>query len=132
VKAQQDAEAKRLRDIADQAAADAKAALDAARSENNLAALGEAETFIVEARQAQTEAKRAEAAKPLVAGIERAVGLKDNWETTLTDANAALRHYKETDPDALKAWLLARAQQDVRGGKRTIPGFSIINNPVAR
>lgn len=128
----QKAEAKRLRDIADAEAAVALAALTEARAENNITDLAQAEAAIVQARQAETVATRAAAAKPLVAGVGRAAGLKDNWETTLTDAQAALTHYKLTDPDWLRGVLLERACLDVRNNKRTIPGFTIVNNPVAR
>lgn len=70
--------------------------------------------------------------KPVQArGGERAVSLRSVWTPALSDAPAALKHYRETQPDALKAWLLDQARQDVRAGKRQIPGFTITEEKVA-
>lgn len=69
------------------------------------------------------------AAKKLTAvanKIDRsATGLRSYWEPELTDAAAALRHYREHQPKALKEWLLEQAAKDVRAGARAIPGFNI-------
>lgn len=64
-------------------------------------------------------------------GGERAVGLRSVWTPTLTDPVAALKHYRERQPDALKEWLLEQAQRDVRAGSRAIPGFTIDKSRVA-
>jgi hypothetical protein len=131
-RARQEEDARVAREAAIKAAAEAQAALDAARADNDLGSQEVAEDAIVQARHASIAATRAEAAKPLAAGIGRAVGLRDNWEVELTDAKAALVHYMTADPDWLRGVLLDRGKLDVRNGRRTIPGFSITNNPVAR
>lgn len=64
--------------------------------------------------------------KPVQAkGGARAVGLRSTWVPALTDAVAALRHYREHQPEELKAWLLEQAERDVRAGARSIPGFTV-------
>lgn len=58
--------------------------------------------------------------------IDRApTGLRTRWIADLTDPAAALKHYRATQPDALKAWLLQMAQSDVNAGRREIPGFTV-------
>ncbi len=53
------------------------------------------------------------------------MSLRSVWTPTLTDPCAALKHYRERQPDELKAWLLSQAEKDVRAGARSIPGFEI-------
>jgi hypothetical protein len=70
--------------------------------------------------------------KPVQArGGERAVSLRSVWETALVDPVAALKHYRERQPEELKAWLLSQAERDVRAGARTIPGFTVTEARVA-
>lgn len=64
-------------------------------------------------------------------GGERAVGLRSVWTPALVDPCAALKHYRERQPDELKAWLLEQAQKDVRNGARSIPGFTITESKEA-
>ncbi len=59
-------------------------------------------------------------------------GLKSVWTPELTDATAALRHYMNTRPDALRAWLVEQAQTDIAASIRTVPGFTITEQRVAR
>lgn len=92
---------------------------------SNLEALEDAERLIKAAKAAGKDAARAEKQKAQAAGGERAVGLRSVWLPTLTDACAALKHYRERNPEGLKAWLLEEAQKDVRCGIREIPGFTI-------
>lgn len=78
--------------------------------------------------QAQKAAKQAAfAAKQTakVAGTGRAIGLRTYYVPTLTNPVEALAFYKKNRPDALKAFLLELAQQDVSAGLRSIPGFDI-------
>lgn len=52
-------------------------------------------------------------------------GLRTRWVATLTDPAAALKYYRECEPEALKAWLLEQGQREANNGARTIPGFTI-------
>jgi hypothetical protein len=105
--------------------ADAQAKLAAARGSERLEDAEEAEDAVKRAKDAEREANRADKAKPLVATGGRSVGLRSYWEPTLTDSVAALKHYRETQPEALKAWLLDQAARDVRLGVRVLPGFAV-------
>ena len=125
------AEAKRLADAAEAAAKAAREATQAAHAENDLGAIEAAEQTIADARNAQIAARRVEATSTRATGMGRAVGLRDNWVATLSDRSVALKHYIATDPESLADWLLERGRQDVRAGRRTIPGFTIENQPVA-
>jgi hypothetical protein len=78
-----------------------------------------------EAAAALKTAQRLTKARPQAKGGERAVGLRSVWTPALTDARAALAHYRARQPDELKAWLLDQAWRDVRAGARAIPGFTI-------
>src|SRR3546814_11143733 len=60
-----------------------------------------------------------------LSGGSRAIGLRTYYTAELVDPVAALKHYKQAQPEALKAWLLAQGQTDVSAGKRAIPGFAI-------
>ena len=62
----------------------------------------------------------------------RAVSLRSRWIAVLSDSAAALRHYREHQPAALKAWLTEQAQRDVNAGARDIPGFTIDEERVAQ
>jgi hypothetical protein len=103
----------------------AQAKLDAAQGSERLEDAEEAEAALKRAKDAETAASKADKAKPLVATGGRSIGLRSYWEPTLTDSAAALRHYREHQPEALKAWLLEQAAKDVRLGARVIPGFTI-------
>jgi hypothetical protein len=125
------AEADRLRKEAEVAAQAALEASLAAHQGNDLGAIEAAETTIAEARDIELAARRVENTTAKATGMGRAVGLRDNWIATLANPREALLHYLATDPDAVRAWLSQRGQQDVRSGRRLIPGFAIENQPVA-
>lgn len=121
---EQQAEAKRLRDIAEAAQ---QAAIDAARTATgDLEAKEEAEELITAASIAANDAKRAETAKVQVRGEGRAQGLRSFWSATLVDRREALLHYVKTWPPEIITALEILADQDVRAGKRQIPGFDVI------
>lgn len=106
----------------------AAAAAEAFRSAQaaDLEAQEQAEELIKAAEQAQKDARKAENAKANSGGGDyRAVGLRSVWTPALTDPAAALKHYAQRRPDELKAFLLKLAQDDVRAGVRTIPGFVV-------
>jgi hypothetical protein len=96
-----------------------------AAAPSDLTAREEAEAKVAEAAQAQADATKAAQDRAHAKGGSRATGLRSYWSPALTDAQAALRHYVTTDPDAVKAFLLQLAVSDVAAGKRTIPGFTI-------
>lgn len=125
LEAEQRARAAEASRIAEEERKAAQAALQAASGSDRLSDAEEAEEALKRAQRAEREAVQADRAKPLVATGGRSVGLRSYWEAELTDAAAALKHYRTVQPEALKAWLLEQAQRDVRAGSRSIPGFNI-------
>jgi hypothetical protein len=130
VEEKQRAEAEAARKEADRLAAIA-AELHAS-SAGNLQAAEDAERLLKAAAGAERFAAKAEKAKPLATGGERGVGLIDKFTPELTDSVEALRHYRIRQPEELKVWLLGQAEKDVRAGARSIPGFVIHHERVAR
>jgi hypothetical protein len=116
-------EADRLAEIARQAHAEAS---------GNLEASEDAERLLKAAAAAEKDAARTGKQKAHATGGERAIGLVDRYTPELTDPVAALKHYRATRPDALKLWLQGQAEADVRSGARSIPGFTIHHERVAR
>lgn len=123
------AEADRLRKIADEQAAEAaKAAREAV---GNLEATEQAEDLIRTAQDTLKAAKQAE--KPAVKGMRDAWTITGFAETTDGDGmpvdgrGVLLRHYLKTRPDSLVEACLELARQDVRDGKRAVPGLLIEN-----
>jgi hypothetical protein len=120
------AEAKRLRKEAEQKASVAAEAARAAAAQADLQASEDAEALIKDAQATLKQADRAKKARAQAGGGDcRAVGLRSVWTPALTDAGAALRHYAQRRPEDLKSLLLRLAQEDVRAGIRTIPGFTV-------
>ncbi|HEX8414269.1 MAG TPA: hypothetical protein VF637_10340 [Sphingomicrobium sp.] len=122
--AEQDAAAAEARDTALKAQAEAQAALAAAKGDD-LGARDEAERLLKEAGKASKDAARLDKARPLAATGGRSIGLRTAYTPDLIDAAAALRFYRETQPEALKEWLLGQARRDVANGARNIPGFNV-------
>ena len=112
-----------------QAAAARKAAENV--SPGDLAGLSTVKHLTENAIALEKQAGKLEKGKAQAKGGERAVGLRSIWTPALTDPVAALKHYRETQPSALKEWLLDQARQDVRAGKRAIPGFAISEEKTA-
>lgn len=106
-----------------QAAAASKAR--AAAATDDLAGQETARILQENAVAAQKAADRLDKSKTQVRGGERANSLRERWVATLVDPVAALKHYRVSQPGALKEWLLEQAEKDVRAGARTIPGFEI-------
>lgn len=109
-----------------EAAAAAQAAQDAIRaSAGNLAARVDAEERLAHAATLQKQAKRAD--KAATTGL----GLRTVWSAKLVDEEAAM----EWCWARAKAELLAVAQRNadelVRGGARTVPGFRVVDEKVA-
>lgn len=98
----------------------------------DLTATQDAERLTKAAVAAGKDAARADKAEAHATGGERAVTLVDKFTPVLTDSCAALRHYRETQPELLKDWLTGQARKDVHGGARSIPGFEIQRERKAR
>ncbi len=127
---QQRAEAETARKEADrlvQVAAEARGA-----AAGDLQAQEDAERLLGAAKEAQRHATHAEKQKAHAKGGERAVGLVDVFTPVLADPVAALKFYREREPEELKLWLVEQARKDVRSGIRSIPGFTIEHERTAR
>lgn len=122
--AAQRAEAARIAKAAEDARNAALAARHAAPV-SDLAAREDAERLDAIARDAEKQAARAGKTKAHATGGSRAIGLRSYWIAELVDPVAALKHYREHQPEALKAWLVDQAQRDANSGSRVIPGFAI-------
>lgn len=130
LEAKQQREAEVARQEADRIA---KIAAEAhSKAAGNLTAQEDAERLLKAAAGLQADATRAGRQKAHAKGGERAVGLVDIYTPVLTDSCAALKYYREHQPEALKEWLLDQASKDVRAGARAIPGFTIEHERVAR
>lgn len=126
VEAEKAAAAEAARREADEKRAAAEAAIRA-RDAANLEETAAAEALLKEAKKADAIAKKAEkdGAKAGNSTFGRAVSTRIVWNTSMTNSVEALKHYRATKPEELKAFLLSLAEADVRSGVRDIPGFSI-------
>lgn len=115
-KARAEAEAKQA------AAMEAMRARDAA----NLEQAAEAERLAQEAKQAEIAALQAEKAKAHAKGDGRASGLRTVWKAQMIDEKAAAGWLWTDHRDDLLAFVQDRADKAVRAGKRSLPGFEII------
>jgi hypothetical protein len=123
--AEKAAAAAESRRIADEKAHAAQEALRATEA-TNLAEREAAEQLVRDAKKAETTANRAarDTAKAGV-GIGRATSLRTSYKPVLADAVVAARHFWATDRQEIEALLIRLAEQEVRNGKREIPGFVI-------
>lgn len=105
----------------EEAAVKAAAAAEAARAVDptDLASVESVESLIFEAKAAARQAGKAEAA------TSSGTGLTTYYEAVLTDPRAAVLHYMTERRGEFIGLVEQLAAQDVRGGKRTIPGFSV-------
>jgi len=126
-----DAIAAEKRRIADEAAAVAQAAIRAA-DVTDLAAREQAEQALKEFDAFERQAAKAGKQKAFAGGGSRSIGLRSVLTPALVNPVEALKHYRERQPAALKMWLLKQAEHDVRAGARSIPGFTITEEKVAR
>jgi hypothetical protein len=116
-------------EAADEAARKAREALQSA-APDNLAAQERAEDIAKAAEAVQKAAKAAAQDKAHATGGSRAMGLRTRWTATLTDPQAAARHYWTVNPGAFTALLQKLADDDVRAGKRAVPGFAVTEERV--
>jgi len=119
------AAARAAQEEADRKAQEAAEAARAARS-SDLAAQEEAEALIAAAQAVQASADALANARSHAKGDGRAIGLRKTYRPVMTDRKAALMHYAANRPDDLVALLQRLAEVDVREGKRSIPGFDVI------
>jgi len=123
-------EAERVaREAADKAAKDAADAMRAAAA-NDLQAREQAEALIADAEAAQKAAKAAAGDKAHATGGSRAMGLRSVWKAELKDAQIAAGFFWKRDPSVFNAFLQKLADEDVRAGKRSIPGFDVTETRV--
>jgi hypothetical protein len=123
-------EAERVaREAADKAAKDAADAMRAAAA-NDLQAREQAEALIAAAEVMQGVAKAAAGDKAHATGGSRAMGLRSVWKAELKDAQIAAGFFWKRDPSVFNAFLQKLADEDVRAGKRSIPGFDVTETRV--
>jgi hypothetical protein len=101
--AEEQREAERI--AREEAARKAQEAIEASRQAEGLDAIERARELEKEADKAAKEAARSGKAKAHVTGADRAIGLRTYKVATVEDYPALLRHIKQTDPGALRAWL---------------------------
>lgn len=125
VEAEYERMAEKSRAEAQAALAEAQEAVRAA-DRSNLSAVEEAEALLTRAKRIDGAATKAEKATASAGAHGRAVSLRTTHTPVISDASAALKHYRLTEPAALKDFLLSLAVRDVRAGKRSIPGIEIV------
>ncbi len=115
------------RKIANEAAAKALDAHQAAATSTDLDAIDEATALMDAADDAAKALRSVEREKVQVQGAFRAIGLRSHWRAELIDGQGgmALKHYAQTAPERVKAFLQSLADEDVSNGVRAIPGFNI-------
>lgn len=110
-------EARKAREEADAKIAAATAAIR--ESSGNLAEREVAEQLLTEAKQADRFAKRQDKA------ATTGTGLRSVWVATLQDADAALDWAYGRDPVRFKELVQQMANEAVRTGARSVPGFVV-------
>lgn len=101
-----------------------------ARDPGNLAQREEAERLVDAAKEAETEARRAENSKARAKGEGRAIGLRTVYQAVMTNQSEASRWVWNNRKDELIAFVQSLADQAVRAGARNIPGFNIVEEKV--
>lgn len=118
----------------EEAEAKAREAAEAMRAANaaNLEERDAAEAKVREAEQAQRAANAAASDKAHATGGSRAMGLRTKHVGTITDLNAAIRHYWGLDAAPFRTLVQTLVDADVRAGRRgeMIPGVAIAEERV--
>lgn len=112
-----EAEAAKVRAEAEAVRAEAERLIR--ESSGNLAARVDAEHMLDSAELADRDARKA--AKAATTGL----GLRTIPQATITDFNAASRHYWAARIEAFRQLVQSLADEDVRLGARSIPGISV-------
>lgn len=115
-------EARRIAQEAQEAAAAAARAVDYANLEQREAA----EALIHQALAAEAQAKRAESDRARVKGGERAASLRTYYTPRLDDLMQAVRYFWSIDEKVFEVFVTDLARKEILAGKRTIQGFTVI------
>ncbi|MBZ9659807.1 hypothetical protein LB523_12195 [Mesorhizobium sp. ESP-6-4] len=122
--ADEKAETARLARVeSDRIAAEAQAAIRA--SAGNLEARVEAEELLEQAKQVEKFAKRADKA------ATTGTGLRTVWRCTLEDEGKALDWAYGRAPERFREMVQSMAEETVRAGMRSVPGFRVWDDKVA-
>lgn len=116
---------------AERLAAEARAAQQAADA-SDLGAMEAAVDALDAAMEAKREADRIAKEAVTVKGSDgsRAIGLRKTYRPVLVDQKAAVLHYMKERPEQFLNLVNRLAEADVREGKRTIPGFNVVEEVV--
>jgi hypothetical protein len=82
------------------------------------------------ARQAAFDLAAANKAKAQAQSGGRAIGLRTTYRPEIESLNTALKHYWQDRPTAFTELVLQFAREDVKQGKRAIPGIKVIEEKV--
>lgn len=117
----------KAREEAEAAQAAAIAARREAKQSDDLATINAADELLEQAEEAAKALRSVEREKVQAKGEFRAVGLRSTWAAHLIEGEGgkALVHYAKAQPERVKAFLQQLADEDVRRGVRSIPGFEI-------
>lgn len=102
----------------------------AVRDASNLEQREQAEKLLADAKSAEAAAARSEKAKAHAKGDGRATGLRTHWAVTVENETAAMQWAWMAYRSEMLAACLDLAKAEVRRGKRSIEGFSIIEEKV--
>lgn len=122
--AEKEAAARLAREEADRIAAEAQAAIQA--SAGNLEEREKAEELLVEAKKVERWAKREDKA------ATTGTGLRTVWHADLVDEGAALDWAYGRAPERFKDVVQQMANEAVRSGLRSVPGFNVREERVAK
>jgi hypothetical protein len=125
VEERQREEAEAARQEAESKAREAAEAARAAAEANDLTALEAAREKVDEAKRADAVANKAEKARPQAMGGARATALRTTYRPELTDLSAAVKHFWAQNRPAFEELVCKLAVDEVRAGKRSIPGFTV-------
>lgn len=132
VKAEQDAERERLAREAEELRQSAEIAVASTHISTDIderdAAIAEAD----KARQAAIELASANRAKAQAQTGGRAIGLVTTYRPEIENMTTALRHYWADRPESFTDLVIQFAKDDIRSGKRQIPGINVIEESVVR
>lgn len=120
---------RKAKELADKAA---KEAAEAMREANwaDMSSRDDAESKVAEAEALAKAAREAEKSKAHASGGSRAMGLRTVWTAELTDPKGAAAYFWKLNPEAFNGFLQNLADDEVRQGKRQIPGFTITEKKV--
>lgn len=115
------------REEAEAAHAAAIAARQDAKKSDDLSEMDKADGLLAHAEEAAAALRSVEREKVQAQGEFRAIGLRSSWVASLRpgEGGTALIHYAKAQPDRVKAFLQQLADEDVRRGIRSIPGFDV-------